>query len=275
MTATVWFGLVLTLFAGLLSGNCMLPMKFVKRWAWENTWMVFSVVSLIILPWALGLALVKDLSAVYASLPASAFVAPLLYGAGWGIAQVLFGLSIVRLGMALGYAIIIGLGAMLGTLVPLLVQHGAVAGTSRGLLIFCGIFVMLLGIAVSAAAGRMREAEQPVRTAQGSYASAVLLAVICGLMAPMINYAFAFGQPIADAAIRSGTSATSASYAVWPVGLLGGFVPNAIYCFYLLSRNGTWANFRTGWISDGRYGIAMGVLWLSAVAIYGVSSVYL
>jgi multidrug transporter EmrE-like cation transporter len=61
--------------------------------------------------------------AVYAALPASVFVAPLAFGAGWGIAQVLFGLSIARLGMALGYAIIVGLGALLGTLVPLFVKN--------------------------------------------------------------------------------------------------------------------------------------------------------
>ena len=34
-----------TLAAGLLSGNCMLPMKFAKRWPWENTWLIFTVMS--------------------------------------------------------------------------------------------------------------------------------------------------------------------------------------------------------------------------------------
>ncbi len=122
MTITVWLGLGMTLVAGLLAGNSMLPMKFVKRWQWENTWLIFSLVSLVLIPWALGFALVDQLGALYASLPASDFAAPLLFGAGWGIAQVLFGLSIARLGLALGYAIIIALGAVLGTLVPLFVQ---------------------------------------------------------------------------------------------------------------------------------------------------------
>src|SRR5690348_13346048 len=109
MAPNLWLGLLLTLLAGLLSGNCMLPMKFVRRWPWENTWLVFSVVSLVILPWTLALAVVNGVGAVYAALPSSAFVAPLAFGAGWGIAQVLFGLSIARLGLALGYAIIVGL----------------------------------------------------------------------------------------------------------------------------------------------------------------------
>lgn len=33
MNRALWLGLVLTLFAGLLSGNCMLSMKFNRRWA--------------------------------------------------------------------------------------------------------------------------------------------------------------------------------------------------------------------------------------------------
>jgi L-rhamnose-H+ transport protein len=153
MAVNFWLGLLLTLVAGLLSGNCMLPMKFATRWPWENTWLVFSAVSLVILPWALSFVLVNHVGAVYAALPPSAFVAPIGFGAGWGIAQVLFGLSIARLGLALGYAIIVGLGALLGTLVPLFVKNREVIGTGRGALILSGVAIMVLGIAVSARAG--------------------------------------------------------------------------------------------------------------------------
>ena len=274
MAPNLWLGLLLTLVAGLLSGNCMLPMKFARRWPWENTWLVFSVVSLVILPWALAFALVNDVGAVYAALPASAFVAPLGFGAGWGIAQVLFGLSIARLGLALGYAIIVGLGALLGTLVPLLVKNREVIGTGRGALILSGVAIMVLGIAVSARAGRAREGSSD-RPASGSYAAALAVAVLCGLMAPMLNYAFAFGQSIADEAVRQGSSPQAAGYAVWPIALLGGLIPNVGYSFWLLSRNGTWNHFRGAWRPDVWFGCLMGVFWMGAFAIYGVSSVYL
>jgi L-rhamnose-H+ transport protein len=274
LTPALWFGLLLTLLAGLLSGNCMLPMKFVKRWPWENTWLIFSVVSLVILPWGLALALVKDIGAVYAALPASAFAAPLVFGVGWGIAQVLFGLSIARLGMALGYAIIVGLGALLGTLVPLAVKNREVLGTGRGTLILSGVTVMVLGIAVSARAGLKRERGGGA-PAGGRYGAALALAVLCGLMAPMLNYAFAFGQSIAVEAVRQGASHEAAGYAVWPVGLLGGLIPNLAYSFWLLGRNRTWKHFRGPWSPDVWLGCLMGVFWMGAVALYGVGSVYL
>lgn len=275
MNANLWIGLLLTAAAGLLSGNCMLPMKFARRWAWESTWLVFSIVSLAILPWALALALVKHLGAVYAALPASAYLAPLGFGAGWGIAQILFGLSIARLGMALGYAIIVGLGAMLGTMVPLFVNSRQVLATGSGMLILAGIAVMILGITVSARAGQAREGAAAAAAGAGSYAAALALAILCGLMAPMLNYSFAFGQSIAEEAVRQGTSPEAAGYSVWPIGLLGGLVPNAGYSFFLLARKGTWKQLRRGWHPEAWFGTAMAFLWMGAVAIYGVSSVYL
>lgn len=272
MTMTVWLGLGMTLVAGLLAGNSMLPMKFVRRWQWENTWLVFSLVSLVLIPWALAFALVDRLGPLYASLPASAFAAPLLFGAGWGIAQVLFGLSVARLGLALGYAIIVALGAVLGTLVPLFVQNRSVLGTSRGALIIGGVLVMVIGIASSSWAGRLREGDVK---ASSTYTRDVAIAVLCGLMAPMLNYAFAFGQPIAEAAVRMGTSKASSGYAVWPIALLGGLGPNICYSVYLLQRNRSWRLFRGSWARDAWMGVGMGILWMGAMALYGVGSVFL
>jgi L-rhamnose-H+ transport protein len=275
MAPTLWLGLLLTLVAGLFSGSCMMPMKFAKRWPWENTWLVFTLVSLLILPWTLAFGLLHDVAAVYAALPASAFVAPLVFGFGWGIAQVLFGLSIARLGMALGYAIIVGLGAVLGTLVPLLVKNREVIATGRGTLILTGVAIMVLGIAVSARAGKAREGAAKPVAGNGSYAAALAVAVLCGVMAPMLNFAFAFGQGIAEEAVRQGASPSVAGYAVWPIALLGGLIPNAAYSFWLLSRNSAWKYFRGSWRPDVWFGCLMGVLWMGAFALYGVSSVYL
>ena len=275
MPFALWLGLLLTLAAGLFSGSSMLPMKFAKRWPWENTWLVFTVVSLVILPWTLAFTLLHNVADVYAALPATAFVAPLVFGFGWGIAQVLFGLSIARLGMALGYAIIVGLGALLGTLVPLFVKNREIVATGRGALILSGVAIMVLGIAVSARAGKAREGSLKRIAGGGSYAGALAIAVLCGLMAPMLNFAFAFGQGIAQEAVRRGASPQVAGYAVWPIALLGGLIPNAAYSSWLLSRNHTWKRFGGAWCPDVWFGCLMGVLWMGAFAIYGVSSVYL
>ncbi len=271
------FGIILILIAGLMAGDCMLPIKFNRFWQWENTWLVFSIVSLVILPWLLALIFVDHLFAAYQIVSLWQFAVPVLFGAGWGIAQALFGLSIQRLGLSLAYAIIVGLGTLLGTLVPLFAQQRA--QLSRAILVdvFLGIAVMVLGIVLSTWAGKRREMANPVVASGPSsrhYLPAVLLAVLCGLLAPMLNYAFAFGQPIALAAEQLGNSPAHAAYAIWPVGLAGGFLPNVAYCIYLLRRNRTTALFRP-LRPDLYWATLMAVLWMGAFALYGMSASYL
>jgi multidrug transporter EmrE-like cation transporter len=286
VSQSLWVGIVLNLIAGLMAGACMLPLKFNREWRWENTWLIFSLVSLFVLPWILALSLVNHLFQTYNALTAAQFAIPIFFGAGWGIAQVLFGVSIQRLGLALAYAIVVGLGTLLGTLVPLFVQHRARVG--RGILIqvLAGIVVMLIGIGLSTWAGQIRERPHERTTtkrvdaanAQSSltsgYLTAVLLAILCGLMAPMLNFSFAFGQDIAHQAVRLGNSELRAAYAVWPIGLAGGSLPNVAYSLYLLRRKRSWKMFRLAW-PDTLLPIFMGVLWMGAFAFYGMSSTYL
>lgn len=270
-------GLTLTLLAGAMSGNCMLPMKFVQRWRWENIWLVFSLLSLFVLPWTLALVLVRDLFGVYSHISADVYGVPLIFGAGWGIAQILFGISVRRLGMGLGYAIIVGLGAVLGTLVPLFVGQRRFVSNEAVLFVVLGVVVMALGIALMTWGGKLIERTTKLSsgTEQSSgYTAAVLLAVLCGFMAPMLNYAFAFGQRLADAAVSLGNTPVRAAYAVWPIALLGGLIPNAFYSLVLVRKNDSWRLFGSRPI-DGSWPVLMAILWMGAFALYGMSSVYI
>ena len=44
------FGILLLVVAGIMNANFTLPMKFTKKWAWENTWLVWTVFALLIFP---------------------------------------------------------------------------------------------------------------------------------------------------------------------------------------------------------------------------------
>lgn len=277
MSQSFWGGIALILVAGLMAGDCMLPLKFNRKWQWENTWLIFSLVSLLVLPWALALSLVHHLFQTYAALTASQLAIPILFGAGWGVAQVLFGISIQRLGLALAYAIVVGLGTLLGTLVPLFVQHRAQIDRTLLIPVLAGIVVMLIGIALSTWAGQIREQRREavvITSPSGRYGAAVLVAVLCGVLAPMLNYSFAFGQDIALTAVRLGNPAVRAAYAVWPIGLAGGLFPNVGYSIYLLRRNRTAALFQSN-SPDAFRAILMAILWMGAFALYGMSAAYL
>jgi len=106
------------------------------------------------------------------------------------------------------------------------------------------------------------------------YFAAMVLAIVCGLLAPMLNYAFAFGQALAVQAVRWGNAPLAAGYAVWPIALLGGFVPNVLYSLYLLRREKTWSVFQEK-PADAVWPVSMALLWMGAFALYGMSSVLL
>jgi L-rhamnose-H+ transport protein len=275
MGRSVLLGVSLVMIAGFMSGCCMLPVKFVRSWKWENVWLVFSILSLVVIPWSLAFAFVGRLFDTYRALSAHQLAVPMLLGAGWGIAQILFGVSVKRLGLGIAYAIIVGLGAVLGTVVPFFVQQRGLAKELTLELILCGVLIMAIGIALTAWGGQINERAAPVRKpAHRSYPIAIFLAVLCGLMAPMLNYSFAFGQDIAKVAVAFGNQPVRAGYAVWPVGLAGGLVPNLFYSARLLFKNHTWGLFRSNPPDFFRSSI-MGVLWMGAFAIYGMSATFL
>jgi L-rhamnose-H+ transport protein len=140
--------------------------------------------------------------------------------------------------------------------------------------------MMLVGIGLSTWGGQIRESRERKDPGDlqskpaNAYFAAVLLAILCGVMAPMLNFSFAFGQDIAHQAVRLGNSELRAAYAVWPVGLTGGFLPNIAYSLYLLRRNRSWPLFK--WAStDTSLPVLMGMLWMGAFALYGMSATYL
>ena len=90
----------------------------------------------------------------------------------------------------------------------------------------------------------------------------------------MLNFSFAFGQDIAAAAVRLGNADVRAAYAVWPIGVAGGLIPNVGYSIYLLRRNKTGALFQFKW-PDMFWATLMAILWMGAFALYGMSAIFL
>jgi L-rhamnose-H+ transport protein len=269
MTSSV-LGIGLSLLGGVLVGNCMLPLKRIRTWPWECSWLIFSVVSLVLVPWAMAWVALPHWPSLYLSLTVSQMLPSFLFGIGWGIAQVLFGLAVVRLGMALGFTLVVGLGTIFGTLIPFFARQEASLTSRNSLMLLTGCFLMVVGVGLSGWAGKMREA--PAVTSKGkNYGSGLLIAVVSGVLSSMLNLSFSFGQPLTQAAVRHGADPSVAVLAVWPVALAGGFLPNVAYTVYLLMRNSSWNKLRTVY-PDLFLSTLMGLLWIVAVAIYGLAA---
>jgi L-rhamnose-H+ transport protein len=118
------------------------------------------------------------------------------------------------------------------------------------------------------------QADGSVQRVKGAYWLVMLLAVVSGLLAALLNIALAFGGEIVSLAQAQGASAKWAVFAVWPLALLGGLVINLGYSVYLMSRNRTWGNFGLK-RSEFIFPFAGGALWMIAIAIYSSGTVFL
>src|SRR2546423_6492053 len=157
MSFAIWMGLAAVVFAGILQGLFAVPMKYATRWNYEHIWLTYGFAGMIVLPWLLTTATVPHLAEVYSLTSISSLVRIAGFGLCWGIGSVLAGLGMNLLGIGLGMAIILGLSASLGSLIPLLILTPHLH-THQGRMYLLGTAIMLAGIALCAAAGNFRDA---------------------------------------------------------------------------------------------------------------------
>lgn len=278
MTEHFWLGMSIALVCGVLNGSFPLPMKYSRLWRWENTWVVFVLASTVILPVFLVGFFVPNLARVYQEVPGRALLLPVIFGFLWGTAQVTIGLSIRAVGVALAFAVIAGMSALFGALIPLLVLHPEDLFRPRGILLLLSIPILFLGLWLYVQAGRKREKEQPTPTSpthepKASFAKGLALCIYTGIFAGSINLGFAFGADIAQKSLALGANPVTSTYAVWALVLWTGFIPNGAYCSYLLFRNRGWGLFtQAGAAKEAGLAIAMAALWGSAVFGYGIGA---
>ena len=65
MDTNLIIGLLLAILGGGLQGFFVLPLKYMKKWEWENGWLVFTIVNCIIFPLVAAYLFIPDFREVY------------------------------------------------------------------------------------------------------------------------------------------------------------------------------------------------------------------
>jgi L-rhamnose-H+ transport protein len=203
---------------------------------------------------------------IYGATSAGTLIGTIAFGVGWGVGAVTFGLGVEALGMALGFAVILGTAATAGTLIPLLLLPHAPWPASRIAVTAVSLALMLAGVAVCSFAGKWKEKE----TRGGSYARGVALCVFSGLLSSCGNLGFVFGAEIIEKAQTLGAPTHLAPNAVWALMTSVLFLCNAGFAILLMRRNGTAALLRKpGTRVYYVYGALMGIMWMGGFVFYG------
>jgi L-rhamnose-H+ transport protein len=262
-------GIAMLLVAGMANGSFTIPMKFTRKWAWENTWLAWTIFALVLLPFAAAALTVPNLSTVYRSVTPEIIFEVCGFGAAWGVAQVLFGLAVDMIGITLTFSIVLGTSAALGSLIPMVSLHRGQLNSPAGYAVLGAIAFVLLGVILCAAAGSMRDGSgapstsSPKRTSQG-----LLVSILSGLAASTMNFGIAFGTPLVQAARSFGANALNAVNAVWLPLLVAGAIPNLLYCAWLIRRNRSGPRYRAGH-SHWALAALMAILWCGGTLLYG------
>ncbi len=267
-------GLLLVFAGGMINGSFAAPMKKLPAWRWENSWLIYSLAGLFILPWVVAFATVPSLPGVFQQSSADVMVKVALFGFAWGIGGLLFGMGMERVGLALGFALILGITSSFGALIPLAILHHDQLWQRPGLALMAGTAVMSLGLVLLALAGKRRERDRAAESKQSNFAVGLLICFLSGIFSAMLNFAFVFGDEMRQLTLHARATTAMSGNAIWALGVTCGCLPNAAYCVYLLNKNKTWSVYKEGGSSVGyTFGAAlMGVLWFSGIMIYGVGA---
>lgn len=273
MNQLVW-GIGMVTLAGILQGSFAVPMKRMSAWRWENSWLVFALFGLIVFPWIINFATVPNVTSVYAGASTSTLVKVLVFGLLWGVGATLFGLGIGRVGMALGFALILGITASFGSLLPLALLHPDQLAAKHGLALIVGTAVMVAGLVFLALAGRTREHDLATApSTRSAFTAGLVICIFSGIFSSMMNFSFVFGDELRLRALQAGASNAMAANPIWGLTVTGGFVANFLYCVYLLHKNRTWSVFREGRPSTyWQLGVSMGLLWFGGIVLYGMGA---
>ena len=264
-------GLLIVLCGGLFQGSFLAPSKWVRGWAWENYWLIFATTAYLVSPWVLALLVVPDLWKIYSGTDSKDIMQVLIFGVGWGIGAVTFGLGVEAIGLALGFAIILGVAATAGALIPLAMKPPDNFSGMQMAVTGISVLLMLAGVWVCSLAGRWKETATNANRAR-SYRAGVIICIVSGLLSACGNLGFAFGDELKARGMAEGLPGMVASNLVWPLLGLPLFVCNAGYALLLLTKNRTFARYPTAFGRNFALSVPMGLMWLAGMVFYGAGA---
>ncbi len=261
-------GVLFAVLSGIANGLFSAPMKIIRRWKWENIWLVFILVACVAMPFAIVLP-AADAGAVFRAAPAQAVHAALWFGFLWGFGAILFGLTVDRLGVSLANTLVIGLSSGLGSLVPLILG-GTLRLEPRVLVLLAGVAIFIVGVATCGSAGRLRDGAASAAPVSWT---GYLFAIGAGVMSAIFNIGYSLALPIAETGKHLGYSQFTATNVIWLAMLGAGSVPNIAYCGLLIVRHRSAALFVAAEPGKGwSLGIIMGLLWGASIFFYGAAT---
>jgi L-rhamnose-H+ transport protein len=276
-------GIILHSIGGFSSASFYVPSHKVKKWAWETYWITLGFVAWIIMPTVGGLLTTPDLWSILGAGPRSSMAGSYLYGVLWGFGGLMCGLGLRYLGLALGQSISLGVCAIVGTVVPAVIDHkiGMLVSTNPGRIVLLGFLVCLAGIACCGLAGVLKERllteeQKKESVKEFSAVKGLTLAIFGGVMSACMALAINAGHPIAAEATKAGTASVFSNIPIFVFALGGGFTTNFVSAMILSARNKSFGDYtlrpRSTLFTNYFLALISGLMWYGQFFFYGMGT---
>ncbi|HBC77284.1 MAG TPA: L-rhamnose/proton symporter RhaT [Bacteroidales bacterium] len=274
-------GILLIALGSIGAASFYVPLKKVKEWAWESSWIVQGVAAWLIAPWVFALIFVPhgELTAILKEAPSNAKLMAMFFGVLWGFGGLTFGLSMRYLGVALGQSIALGLCAAFGTIIPAIIGGQNLFASRAGILTLIGVAITVAGISIIGYAGalksrEMSEEEKRASVKEFALKKGILIAIFAGVMSACFNFGFEAGKPIEEVALAHGTNPLFQKNPTLIFILLGGFLTNLFYCGYLNIKNKTYRDYLSSsgnvLLNNLAFTFLAGFLWFLQFHFFGM-----
>ena len=241
-------GIIWALVAGIMLGLYALPKTYVVGYKDENTWGLFFLLALLVLPCIAGFSLINNFCDVLAAIPSESLGIMAIASILWGVGVQMWTKAIDYIGVSLGFSIFIGTVIMIGSLLPFFVD--GLPETEALTYIAAGLSVILLGIIANGRAGILRtEAENSTANSGNekknkNMIKGIAIALVGGVLATGFSLANAIGVgPITEAVVAQGNPTWMSSIAIMFIIYVVAAVYVLPFFAYQLTAQKAWGNF--------------------------------
>ena len=284
ITANPIIGTGLHAIGGVSASSCYLPSTQTRKWSWGTFWLVQALFAWIIMPLLVGWLTVPHFFGILAEAPSKPFWMAFILGAVYGFGGMSFGKAINHIGYSLTYTMAIGISAVLGTILPLIIFGGIDTFFSKpgGGIVLTGMILSLLGVVLCGWAGFKKEKDlDSIALGKAGFNMTVglLLTIVAGVLSGVFNLSLEYGQPIADIAAQNGAGNFQGN-AKMVISTSGCFVVNFIWFIVAGLRKGTLKEFMPNSGLTGKeifrnwvWSALAGTLWCLQFFFYGLGHV--
>jgi L-rhamnose-H+ transport protein len=269
---------------GIAASSCYLPYQKIKQWSWGTYWLVQSFFAWVVMPLVIGWLTVPGFFRILVTAPSNVVWGAFLLGAVYGFGGMAFGFSIRHIGYSLTYTIAIGLSAILGTIVPLILYGGLLDYFTApgGNVIIAGMILAVFGVGMSGWAGFRKEKDLSALKGERirfNMKIGLILVIIAGILSAVFNISLEHGQPISDMAAQNGAGQFEGN-AKYIVSTSGCFMVNLIWFLIAGIRQKTLKEFTAGSgikfsvrLKNLAWSVLTGSLWFGQFFFYGLGHV--